>query len=119
MNTVRVLVIGGIYTMNQLTAQPSGIEGQVIIRPLSPIERPGMVNYRAYHATVTVLNEKGEIVTNFQSGPDGQFRVNLPPGTYILRPESSRSIPRAPKQTVTVSADTFTEVRITYDSGIR
>jgi hypothetical protein len=105
--------------MSQLNAQGSGIEGQVIIRPLSPIERPGVINYRPYQATVTILDEKGGVVTEFQTGADGRFRVNLKPGEYVLRPESSRSRPRAPKQTVIVSKKKFTDVRITYDSGIR
>jgi hypothetical protein len=119
MNAIRFLAIGTIYLMNQLNALGGGIEGQVILRPLSPIERPGMVNYRPYQATVTVLDQKGQIVTQFQSGVDGRFRVNLEPGTYVLRPESARSLPRAPTQTVTVSVSKFTQVQITYDSGIR
>jgi hypothetical protein len=56
MNIVRFLVIVVIYLMNQLNALGSGIEGQVILRPISPIERPGMVNYRLYQATLTVLD---------------------------------------------------------------
>jgi hypothetical protein len=119
MNTVRFLTTGAICLMSQLNALGGGIEGQVIIRPLSPIERPGTVNYRPYQATVTVLDQKGQIVTEFLSGADGRFMVNLEPGAYVLRPESSRSLPRAPTQTVTVLESKFTQVRITYDSGIR
>ena len=119
MNIVRFLAIGAIYLMSELDALGGGIEGQAIIGPLSPIERPGVANYRPYQASVTVLDQKGEIVTEFQSGADGRFRVNLEPGVYVLRPESSRSLPRAPTQTVTVSENKFTQVRITYDSGIR
>jgi hypothetical protein len=120
MNPVRFLAIAAFYLMNQFNALGGGIEGEVIIRPLSPIERPGMVNYRPYQATVTVLDQKGQIVTEFQSGSDGRFRINLEPGTYLLRPKSpSRSLPRAPQQTVTVPESKFTHVSITYDSGIR
>ena len=105
--------------MNQLGAPGSGIEGEVIVRPLSPIERPGMINYRPYQATVTVLDESGQIVTEFQSGANGHFQVNLEPGTYVLRPESDQSRPWSRKQTVTVPENKFICVRITYDSGIR
>src|SRR5207249_6409258 len=97
----------------------SGIEGQVTLGPLTPIQRPGKTNYRSYQTTITVLNKKGEIITKFQSGEDGRFRVNLKPGVYVLRPESSRSLPRAPEQTVAVSENKFTQVSIRYDSGIR
>jgi hypothetical protein len=118
MNSVRFLAIGTFYLMNQLHALGGGIEGQVIIRPVSPIERPGMINERPYQAAVTVQDQKGQIVT-FQSGADGHFRVNLEPGVYVLIPQSAQSLPRAPKQTVTVTENQFTQVRIMYDSGIR
>jgi len=119
MNTARLLAIGGFYLMNQFNALGSGIEGETIIRPVSPIERSGEINYRAYQATVTVLDQTGHTVTEFHSGADGRFRISLEPGTYVLRPESPGSLPRAPKQTVTVLENEFTQVRITYDSGIR
>jgi hypothetical protein len=97
----------------------SGIEGQVTIGPVSPVERLGIVNERPYQGTITVLNRAGQLVTQFQSDADGHFRVFLEPGTYILRPESPGSLPRADEQTVTVTDKNFTQVRITYDSGIR
>src|SRR4051812_10268095 len=97
----------------------SGIEGQVILGPLTPVQRPGKTNSRAFQATITVLNKKGEIITKFQSGEDGHFRVSLKPGVYVLHPESPRSLPRAPVQTITVSENKFTQVDIKYDTGIR
>jgi hypothetical protein len=97
----------------------SGIEGQVIIRPISPVERRGVTNFRPYSATMTVLDESGRPLTQFRSGEDGYFRVTLAPGTYTLRPESPDRYPRAAEQAVTVSEGEFTHVCITYDSGIR
>lgn len=97
----------------------SGIEGIVIISPISPIERPGVINYRPYEATITVLDEKGKTVTQFQSGPDGTFRVKLKPGIYTLRPESEINYPRAEEQKITVSKKEFTQIKINYNSGIR
>lgn len=105
--------------MNQVDVQAAGIEGEVLFGPISPIERPGVLNYRPYQATISVLDQNGQVITKFQSGLDGHFRISLEPGTYILRPESARSLPHAPKQTVTVSENKFKQVRITYDSGIR
>jgi hypothetical protein len=99
--------------------QPNGIEGQVIIRPVSPVERPGMANYRPYQAHVRVLDEQGRLVADFRSRPDGHFEVHLAPGAYVLRPESDAIYPRAQEQTVTVEKNRFTSVRITYDSGMR
>lgn len=97
----------------------SGIEGIVIISPISPVERPGTINFRPYLANITVLNATGEIVIQFQSRTDGVFRVELKPGIYVLRPESNGVYPRAEEHTVTVSKNKFTRILINYDSGIR
>ena len=97
----------------------SGIEGEVILRPVSPVEWPGMVNQRPYEAPIGVADRAGRVVAGIRSGPDGRFRIILEPGTYVLHPESDAMYPQAPAQTVTVMKDQFTPVRIIYDSGIR
>ncbi len=101
-----------------------GIEGRVIIRPISPpispTVRPERTNYRPYQATVSVMDQWGQTVTQFQSDPSGRFRLPLEPGTYTLRPDDSPGpLPHAAEQAVTVSEGQFTEVLIAYDSGIR
>lgn len=105
--------------MQTLETLGSGIEGQVTVRPISPVERPKMVNEHPYQATITVLDRADQIVTQFQSDVDGYFRVRLDPGIYTLRPESPKALPYAKKQTVTVCKMKFTQVQIFYDSGIR
>jgi hypothetical protein len=97
----------------------SGIDGEVILRPVSPVEWPGMVNQRPYQALIAVADGAGRRVAEVRSDPDGRFRIILEPGTYVLQPESEAIYPQAPAQTVTVGKDQFTPVRITYDSGIR
>ena len=97
----------------------SGIEGQTILGPISPIERPGMINYRPYQATASIVDQRGQTVAKLQSDAKGRFRIPLKPGRYILYPESLGSLPWAMEQSVVVSEGQFTEVRITYDSGIR
>jgi hypothetical protein len=56
------------------------------------------------------------------SGIDGRFRVDLPPGTYVvqaLRREHS-PLPRPPARfDVQVRAGRFSHVTVTYDTGIR
>ncbi len=106
--------------MNDLDISGTGIEGQVMIGPIRPVERPGIINQRPYQATVTVLDQNDQPVTQFQSGTDGQFRIPLKPGTYILRSESPGNYPRAPQhQMVTVIQNRLTHVTLLYDSGIR
>jgi hypothetical protein len=65
------------------------------------------------------LDASGRPVTSFETDPSGNFRIPLPPGKYILRPQTSVPYPRATEQTVVVPPKTFAQVRIVYDSGIR
>ena len=97
----------------------SGIDGEVILRPVSPVERPGTANQRPYQALIGIADGAGHHVAAIRSDPDGRFRIILEPGAYILRPASDAIYPHAPAQTVTVIEDQFTPVRIIYDSGIR
>jgi hypothetical protein len=97
----------------------SGIEGIVTIGPIFPIERPGVINFRPYQATITVIDENGKVVTQFQSGEDGKFQVRLKPGVYLIRPESPNRFPAAEEQKVIVDKKEYTEVNIRYNSGIR
>ncbi|MBA3947022.1 MAG: carboxypeptidase regulatory-like domain-containing protein [Herpetosiphonaceae bacterium] len=106
--------------MNDLAVSDTGIEGQVMIGPIRPVERPGIMNQRPHQATVTVVDQNGQPVAQVHSGTDGQFRIPLKPGTYIMRPESPGNYPRAPQhQVVTVIQNRFTHVTLAYDSGIR
>jgi hypothetical protein len=97
----------------------SGISGQVTIRPVRPHEIAGVRDSNPYEATIQVLDQSGQPVTTLRSDADGNFRVALPPGQYVLRPQSPGFYPRASEQTVVVSPHSFTQVRINYDSGMR
>lgn len=99
----------------------SGIEGQVFIGPTCPpvMRQEADCSARPYKATIIVLDRKGQIVTRITSDAEGRFQIALRPGRYTLRPESPRLLPYAEEQTVTVSNQKYTQVRIDYDSGIR
>jgi hypothetical protein len=96
-----------------------GIEGQISFGPISPVARPGVANYRPYQATITVLDQNGHAVVQFQSDADGNFRQPLEPGRYVLDPQSPGSRPGAAQQVIVVHPGEYTRVRINYDSGIR
>jgi hypothetical protein len=97
----------------------SGIAGQVEIRPVRPHVTIGVPDTQPYQAKVEVLDAGGHAVTTFESDPSGTFRIVLPPGKYTLRPQSPGLYPRASQHTVVVTPQRFTQVHITYDSGIR
>jgi hypothetical protein len=70
---------------------------------------------------LSVLTASGDLVTRFITDTDGKFKVSLAPGEYILRPVSPENmpLPTAQEQPFTVFSDKFTELIVTYDSGIR
>jgi len=122
-NTASAYVSHYDRTRGVNTLDKSGVEGRIIISPISPpinpIEQSEMANYRPYQATVSVVDQRGQTVTQFQSDLNGRFRLPLEPGIYTLHPESPGPLPYAAEPSVTVSEGQFTEVLITYDSGIR
>jgi hypothetical protein len=97
----------------------SGITGQVSIRPVRPHATIGVPNLAPYQAKLDVLDANGTPVTSVETDASGNFRVSLPPGKYILRPQTPGPYPRASEQTVVVHPKAFAQVRIVYDSGIR
>ena len=104
---------------------PSGIKGTVLLGPTCAIEAsPGDNNpvpcLTPYAATLVVLDNEGVKVATVTSGADGKFQLDLPPGDYIVTPETGTdSYPIAQPQSVTVSAGIYTEIEVNYDTGIR
>jgi len=98
----------------------SGIEGQALIGPMCPVMRVGVeCPDQPYQARLTVTNLGGEKIVKFQTDEQGRFHIPLPPGEYILHPESNGKLPFAAGQNFTVSAGQFTQIIVNYDSGIR
>ena len=98
----------------------SGIEGQVFIGPTCPVIREGeSCPDQPYQAVLTVNSLGGKRIAQIQTDEEGRFKIPLEPGDYILHPESPNVMPYAQEQTVTVEEGKFTEITVTYDSGIR
>jgi hypothetical protein len=101
----------------------SGIQGRVTLGPLCPVEVAGSPCPDApFAATITVRRPDGGPVLGTDTGPDGRFRIPLPPGTYTIEAEPlrqndiARMLPLAP---VSVRPGAYTTVAISFDSGIR
>jgi hypothetical protein len=105
--------------MMQAHAMASGIAGDVILQPVSPVARPGSTNSRPYQALIGVVDKAGRTIAEVRSDAAGRFEIVLEPGTYLVRPESTAIYPHAPAQTVTVAEGRFTPIHVVYDSGIR
>jgi hypothetical protein len=102
----------------------SGIRGLVLLGPQCPVVQAGSpCPDIPMEADVRVVDgATSRVVTTFRSAPDGSFRVGLAPGRYRLEPLPPRpgsSLPFAKPVDITVRPHVFTEVVISYDTGIR
>ena len=104
------------------TPQPldSGVEGSVTIGPLCPVVQENVpCPDQPYQAELTIMTESGRKVIRFQADEQGVFKVELAPGNYILHPESPNGLPYAADIPFTVEEHQFTQLEVSYDSGIR
>jgi hypothetical protein len=116
------LLFGLLLAACLQSPQPSdgGIEGTVTVGPMCPVMQEDVpCPDQPYQATLTVLTRSGKKVTQFQTDENGRFRVNLSAGDYVLHPESPNSLPFAADIPFTVNEHKFTQLEISYDSGIR
>lgn len=100
----------------------SGVRGRVWIGPACPgpvvgTECPDV----PYQAKIVITDLEGEEIARGQSDDEGYFQIQLPPGDYILEPQTPN--PGGPPYTgpipFTVEPGTYTELTVQYDSGIR
>lgn len=97
-----------------------GIEGVALRGPMCPVQTTqNPCPDQPYQAWVQVLDGGGALVTRVRTGADGTFRVGLEPGRYTLDPESGSPFPTASPLDVEVVAGTFSDVVISFDTGIR
>lgn len=105
-----------------LTPYESGVEGHVWIGPTCPVVRIGTeCPDQPYETELSVTDLDGMVVAVAKSDVNGYFRVPLPPGRYILVPETPHS--HAPPFTQPIPFEvipgSFTQLTVNYDSGIR
>jgi hypothetical protein len=98
----------------------SGIRGQALAGPQCPVEVQGSpCPNLPYEGTVIATDvESGEEFTA-ETDSEGRFALSLEPGTYEVSIVSETSPPFAKPQTVTVEPDSFTEITVSVDTGIR
>jgi hypothetical protein len=97
-----------------------GIEGLVTIGPMCPVQtQDDPCPDQPYQAWIEIRNAAGAQVTRIRSTEDGTFWVGLRAGRYVLDPETDGRLPIAEEQSVEVEPGVFTQVLVSYDSGIR
>ena len=100
-------------------AGETGISGIVTVGPTCPVERADSpCPDRPYEARITIWSGT-TMVADTQSGADGRFSVNVPPGQYRVVGESGNTFPHGTEVAVTVVEGQLTAVTLRFDSGIR
>jgi hypothetical protein len=99
---------------------PQGIEGIALLGPLCPVvSEADPCPDRPYQANIEIRTDGDQHVTRVRSGEDGRFRVGLKPGSYRLVPERGNPLPTASDQAVDVLEGVYTQVTVSFDTGIR
>jgi hypothetical protein len=97
-----------------------GIEGIALRGPMCPVQTlENPCPDRPYQAWVTLVDGGGGYVTRFRTGQDGRFRVGLHSGDYTLVPDAGEPFPTSSPVDAPVVAGAYTDVVLSFDTGIR
>jgi hypothetical protein len=98
----------------------SGIRGQALAGPQCPVEtQDSPCPPVPYEGTVVATDVESGAEYTVDTDTDGRFELPLEPGTYQVSIVSDPPPPFAKPQTVTVEPDSFTEITVSVDTGIR
>ena len=115
-----LIILLATCSVQEAAPADSGVEGQVLLGPMCPVVQEGPAcPDQPYQATLSVNGLDGKRVRQVQTDQQGRFRIPLQPEQYILHTESSNAMPFAGEHMVQVEASRFTQLLVTYDSGIR
>jgi len=107
------------------TRGQSGVTGEVHLGPQCPVEREGVPcpDEPAAASVVTVSRQLpgesyagGEVVARTTTDVDGNFRIAVEPGEYVVTADAGMSCELMDAR---VTADTYSKVDIPCDTGIR
>ena len=120
---LRLLLVGFLTVGCHSPTSPTlttGLQGIVLRGPVTPVCRIDVPCDAPFSADFAV-ERNGRVVSQFRSDQDGRFEVVLAPGTYRIVPAANAPImfPASQTTTVDVLASGLTEVRLTFDTGIR
>lgn len=111
-------------TTTTSTGKTSGITGSVLLGPRCPVMRnppdPQCAD-KPYSANLEVTTQDGtKVVAQFNSDTQGNFKINVPPGGYMVRSAMTNLYPRCISNgPVVVKTGEFTNVSVSCDTGIR
>ena len=101
----------------------SGITGKILLGPQCPAVQKNHEDQncepRLYQTTVIVKTIDERKVTEFSSNINGEFRINLAPGSYRLETADQSELHYLTPTPVDVEVNKFKEVTLRFDTGIR
>ncbi len=105
------------------TAAAGSLAGRVTRAPMSPVRGPGItpVEEPAPRVKLVITTPEGQEIVSVMTDAQGQYRVNLRPGSYLLKlaPGQGRDFSKQLPAGVMVNPDLETHLDIHLDSGIR
>jgi Carboxypeptidase regulatory-like domain len=108
---------------SRIAASNSGVQGRTVVDAGCPMVRDDSgCPERPLAARITVTTQGHDAtVATATTGPDGTFRIPLPPGDYTLHPANLTGavLPASGPQEVTVHAGQYTTITVPFDSGVR
>ncbi|SRR5258708_1071339 len=105
-------------------ASQSGIKGKVLLGPTCPVMRnpPDPQCAEKPYQTQFVLTtpDQSQVIKEFSSDTQGKFSVDVPAGAYFIRSApGAKILPRCSNASVTVTSNTYANVIVSCDTGIR
>jgi len=99
----------------------SGIEGQVLLGPMTAVVTQNSKPDQPYQATINVLDSTRKEITQIETDKEGRFKIPLEPGSYILSPVAPNPLlpPTPEEKRVSVKEGEYFQVIVRFDTGIR
>jgi hypothetical protein len=134
MRPIRLLILAlvglanvGCAAIGTSQHQPpdSGVQGITMVGPTCPGQPDAATcpDQPLAKANLTITRQgSATVLATGQSDANGHFRIPLDPGAYTLRPTNPAGTslpPLASPRPFVVHPHTFTELTISFDSGIR
>jgi hypothetical protein len=113
-----VLIVTALVLALRPENEPSGVTGTVIAWPCNPVETQDDPPCPGYAGEIRVLREDGSVVTTSPTDSVGRFRVELPPGRYVVDPNDGGKSLANGEGRVTVRKGSFAHVDLTHYTGL-
>ncbi len=117
-------ILGSLFVVIAMTgtarADDSGIEGVIYVSPShGGPQREDAPSKAPVANTAFVIRQGDEKVTSFKTDEKGHFKVNLPPGHYVISREGGGPAIGHWRFEVEVATGKMATVNWTADSGMR